>query len=417
MNNDKENIKFCSACGTQLEEGAVFCANCGNKVETEPQNSTNDMTENKADTKNKISETPQEQLESPYIPPSELEVEPDKELDNSHYYFNQEHTASAPSAVAPEKKKKKRRQNFFLKLLSFLLALILSAALVLAIPITLLRFLLTDHNIDVIVDRIISSVDLGELAFETAEGSKKLSSVLLDVTDQFEGWDHITEEQINDALLEDFVKGFASDALKQYGMSLKEGEELFGWTPEQIYDFVAANKDTIEALARDAGYTGELPIEEKKDMMIENIEKHIGKDGITVKTVLGDNDEAQKISGYLNQAQILFSDNTLILIWGIVAFIAILLVFTNIGYFGNFLRCCGFPAFIIGAIFFLGSFAADPVISFFKIPDQFEDTVSFVVGFLMAMLKDLSISVLAVGLALIIASFIFDAIPESSRTP
>lgn len=329
---------------------------------------------------------------------------------NSYYYYNSPENA-VPSAPVQAEPKKKRRQNFFLKFLSFLLALILTASLAVALPITLLNLFLTDHNIEIIVDHAISTIELEKLEFSTENGTKSLSGVLLEITDEFEGWNHITEEQINDALLEDFVKQFVTDTLKQYGMSLKDGEQMLGWTPEQIYDFVEANKGTIEKLAREAGYEGKLPIEEKKDMMIANIEQKIGKDGISVNTLLGNTSEADKIADYLNKASILFSDNTLYLAWGLVAFIVILLIFVNIGYFGSFLRACGFPAFIIGCIYFLAALAVNPVLSLINIPNAaIASAVNFTVGFIVAFLMDISLIVAAVGLGMILVSLIADAI-------
>ncbi len=329
---------------------------------------------------------------------------------NSHYYYNNDAGSSA-GGHASEKPKKKRKQNFFLKILSFLLAIILMASLVVAIPITLLNMFLTDHNIEVIVERAISSIELDKIEFSTADGTKTLSGALHDITNEFEGWDHITEEQISDALLEDFVKQFVTDAISQLGMSLKEGEVMLGWTPEQIYDFIEANEDTIEKLARDAGYEGKLPIKEKKEMMIQNIEKRIGEDGITAETLFGGSDETKQLARYLDAAQAVFSINILYLAWGLVAFVILLIIFTNIGYFGAFCRTCGFPAFIIGTLYFLIGLAVSPLLSIVTIPvPMFADAIKFTVGFLGALLMDISLIVLAVGLVLIIISFISDAI-------
>lgn len=305
----------------------------------------------------------------------------------------------------------KKRRSCLAAFVSFLLAIILTAALIAAIPITLLNLFLTDHNIDVLVDRTISSIELDKIEFSTAEGDKTLSSVLLDITDEFDGWNHITEEQINDALLEDFVKGFVSDTLKQYGMSLKEGEAMLGWTPEQIYDFIEANKDTIEKLAREAGYEGTLPIEEKKEMMIENIEKRIGKEGISATTLFGDSGEAEEFTRYLETAQKLFSRESLFFVWGITVFVALLIFFVNLGYFGSFCRACGFPAFLIGGIFFLAGLGIVPLLSVLDIQmPMIASAVEFAAGFVGALLMDISVIVLGVGLALIVISFISDAI-------
>lgn len=328
---------------------------------------------------------------------------------NSYYYYNIE-SGNSEAQSAPEKKKK-RKQNFFLKFLSFLLSVILLASIAVSVPITLLNLFLTDHNIDVIVDRAISSIELEKIEFSTAGGTKTLSGALHDITNEFDGWDHITEEQINDALLEDFVKQFVTDALAQLGMSLKEGEAMLGWTPEQIYDFIEANKETIERLAREAGYEGKLPIEEKKDMIIANIEERIGEDGISASALLGSSDETEDLARYLELAQALFSVNTLYLAWALVAFIVILIAFTNLGYFGAFCRACGFPAFLVGAIYFLAGLGVSPILSIADLPIPiFAAAVEFTAGFLAAMLMDISLIVIGVGFVLIIISFISDAI-------
>ena len=334
----------------------------------------------------------------------------DSVQNNSYYYYNND-SAKAEAQAAPEKPKKKRKQNFFLKMLSFLLAIILMAALIIAVPITLLNLFLTDHNIDVIVDRAISSIELDKIEFSTADGTKTLPAALHDITNEFEGWDHITEEQISEALLEDFVKQFVTDALAKLGMSLKEGEAMLGWTPEEIYNFIEANKETIEQLARDAGYEGKLPIEEKKDMMIANIEEKIGKDGISAAALLGSSGETEKLARYLDAAQALFSINVLYLAWGLVAFIVVLIIFTNIGYFGAFCRTCGFPAFIVGGLYFLVGLGVSPLLSIVTIPIPIvASAIEFTAGFLGAMLMDISLIVLGVGFVLVVISFISDAI-------
>ncbi len=386
MNEEKKTIP-CPSCGNMIESGSKFCICCGSMIPEQPKR-----------------EAPAQ------IPPKEPAPAP---AVKPVAQYNYTYPAPFETTRAPKPIKEIKKQNLFLKILSCILAVVLGFALIAAIPITLLRSLLTDRNIEIIVDRVIESIELEKLEFSTADGTKPLSGVLLDITNDFDGWDHITEEQINDALLEDFVKQFVTDALKQYGMSLKEGEQMLGWTPEQIYDFVEANKDTIEELAREAGYTGKLPIEEKKEMMISNIEERIGKDGISVNTILGSSDEADMVSDYLKRAQIIFSDSALYLAWGIVALLAVILFFVNFGYPGNFCRSCGFPAFTVGAMFFISSFSVDPIMSLIDISNEaIAGIVGFVVKFLVALLMDISVTVLAVGLLLIIASFIADAIKK-----
>ena len=302
----------------------------------------------------------------------------------------------------------KKRRSCLAAFASFLLSIILTAALIAAIPITLLNLFLTDHNIDVLVDHTISSIELDKIEFSTEEGDKTVADVILDITDEVEGLNYITEEQINDVLLNDFVKGFVSDTLKQYGMSINS----LGWTPERIYGFIEGNQETIEQLAREAGYEGELPvIEEKKEIIIENIEQKIGEDGISATALLGDSGEAEEFTRYLETAQKLFSQDALFFVWGITAFVALLIFFVNLGYFGSFCRACGFPAFLIGGIFFLAGLGISPLLSVLDIQMPIiASAVEFAAGFVGALLMDISVIVLGVGLALIIFSFISDAI-------
>ena len=54
----------------------------------------------------------------------------------------------------------KKRRSCLAALLSFLLSIVLIAALLLAIPVTLLRYVLTDRNIELIVDHVIDSFEI-----------------------------------------------------------------------------------------------------------------------------------------------------------------------------------------------------------------------------------------------------------------
>lgn len=303
----------------------------------------------------------------------------------------------------------KRRRSCLAALLSFLLSILLIAALAIAIPVTFSRFILTDHNIEVIVDRVIDSVDLTNIKIPTESGSQNVAGAILEFTSDIEGLNAITEEQINEVLLNDFVKDAATDILKQYGLSLAQGEEIFKLNAEQIYSYIEANKDTLIKLAREAGYEGEIPFEEHKETIVSSIETAIGNEGISVESFISDSEDAKKIGDYLKKAQLIFSDSALYLVWGLVAFTALLLLFLNIRFLGSFCRACGFPAFIVGGLYTLAAFAVEPLLAMITMKNEIlADLVGFMVGFVVALLADIALPVAVIGLALIIVSFVFD---------
>lgn len=305
----------------------------------------------------------------------------------------------------------KKRRSCLAALLSFLLSIVLIAALLLAIPVTLLRYVLTDRNIELIVDHVIDSFEIDKIEFETEDGAKNISGIIYDATSEIEELDGITEEHINEILTNGAVKDFAADILKQYGTALKEGTEPIGLQPDLIYTYIQENHETIEELAKETGYEGEIPIEAHKKDIISNLESEIGSEGITVENLIENNDENAELFAMLEKAQRIFSDDALYLAWGIVAFIAILLFLINLGFFGSFCRSGGIPAFITGGIYSLIGLAVTPALSLVEIPEpMIASAVEFTAGFIGALLMDISVPVLGVGLALIVISFISDAI-------
>ena len=323
-------------------------------------------------------------------------------------------THCAQEAEASALPKKRKRRPILVAIISFFLAIILLAAIVLAIPVTLLRFILTDHNIEVIVDHVIDTVDISAIELNTADGTKTVSEAVVEYTSQIEGLSFITEEQINEVLLNDFAKEIISGMLKQYGLSLKDGQNITALTPEQIYSIVEANRDTIERLAREAGYEGTLPFDEYKSDMIASIEQAIGTEGISPEALLGGAEEAKELGDILDKAQLVFSDSALWLVWGLVAFIALLLLFLNIKFLGCFCRACGFPAFIVGGLYTLAAFAVDPILAMITIENRIAaEIVSFTVGFVVALLEDIALTTAIIGLVLIIVSFVLDILRKA----
>ena len=303
---------------------------------------------------------------------------------------------------------KPQRRSCLVAIISFLLSIVLLAALLLAIPVTLLRFVLTDHNIEVIVDRILDSVDIAKISIPTGNGTQNVAGAILEFTSEVEGLSFITEEQINEALLNDFVKQAATDILKQYGLSLTQGEELFRLNAEQIYAYVEANKDTLVQLARESGYEGDIPFEENKEVIVASIETAIGSEGITVESLMGNSEDAQKLGDYLKKAQLIFSDSALYLVWGLVAFVALLLFFLNFKFLGCFCRGCGFPAFIAGGLYTLAAFSIDPLLAMIPINNGIvADLANFIGGFVAALLADIALPTAITGAVLILLSIFF----------
>ncbi|MBQ2241249.1 MAG: hypothetical protein II319_03805, partial [Clostridia bacterium] len=142
----------------------------------------------------------------------------------------------------------KKRRSCLAALISFLLSIVLIAALLLAIPVTLLRYVLTDRNIELIVDHVIDSFEIDKIEFETEDGAKNISGIIYDATSEIEELDGITEEHINEILTNGAVKDFAADILKQYGTALKEGTEPIGLQPDLIYTYIQENHETIEVI-------------------------------------------------------------------------------------------------------------------------------------------------------------------------
>lgn len=293
-------------------------------------------------------------------------------------------------------------------IISLFLSFLLIQALALAIPITFLRLTLTDHNIEVIVDKLIDSIDLTSIEIPTENGTQNFAGAILEFTSEVDGLNLITEEQINEFLLNDFIKQTVTDILKQYGLSLTQGEEYFKLNAEQIYDYVEANKDTLVKLAREAGYEGDIPFEEHKDTIVASIENAIGSEGISVETLIGESEEAIILGDYLKTAQLVFSNSVLWLIWGLVAVLMILLFVLNLGALDSFMRACGFPALIVGGLYSIIAYSVDSMLTMFEIEnDTVADLLAFVGGFAASLLKGIALPIAIIGIVLVLSSFIF----------
>jgi hypothetical protein len=304
----------------------------------------------------------------------------------------------------------KKRRGCLAAVISFFLSIVLIAVLLIAIPVTLLHTLLTDQNIEIIVDHVFDSLEIDKIEFETDKGTKNISGIIYDATCEIEELDGITKEHINAVLNNGTIKDHAADMLKEYSFALKKGHEPSGWRPDSIYMYLQENQENIEELARASGYDGKIPIDGYKEEIISSLESAIGTKGLTLENILEDSNENAELLTALKSAQLIFSDNAFYLVWGSVGFIMILLLLVNWGFFGSFCRAGGMPAFFTGGLYFLLGLATTPALSLIEIPKPiFAIAIDFTTGFIGALLMDISITVLGIGFALIIISFIADA--------
>ena len=51
-------VKYCTECGTQLDDSARFCTNCGSKIDFQPDNPANEYQKNLEKTGRKRAKIP-----------------------------------------------------------------------------------------------------------------------------------------------------------------------------------------------------------------------------------------------------------------------------------------------------------------------------------------------------------------------
>ena len=354
--------------------------------------------------------------ESVYIPPAELEVTSDNEPVPTYAPPVSEPAPSTAFEEKPKSKKVKGKQNVFLKFISVLLSIVLTSALIAAVPLTVINGLLTEDNVELMVDEVIDILDLKKLGISTTEGGKSISYIMLYVMRDCKGIPYISEAQVSKTLVDDFVKQLTTDLLNQFNNSLEEGEINIGWKPKDIYRFLKKNEKTFQKLARESGYYNNIDIAASEESIIANIEDLIGKDGISIGTLLDDDNITEQVELYLSYAQLVFSDTAVLTLWGAVALIALLLLLVNIGYYTSFMRACGVPAFIVGGLCFILGFSVEPILNLIDLPlESLTEIVDFCAGLIGAMIMEVSSIVFIAGLALIIISIIVDIIMRKLR--
>ncbi len=408
------DMLYCEMCGTPHKRNARFCISCGNKF----------------DTSNIIPVVPiippeekQVSKEDEYIPPESQAVDPDPQPEPEQK--RESESESEKKEITEDKKEKKEnkknkktkaKQNVFLKILSVFFAVILAVLLIASTAVTLLHTVISPDNTQNLVADLIDSIDLDDLYINTPDGKLSIGEYFIQSCQKNKGWENVTENDLEDTLEEEYIHEFASEIINEYLTEFVENDGELNITAEDIYDILESNDKTIKKMAKDLGFEGNLQIKEKKDTIISNIEKQIGQEGINIKL----NVEAiggSAVSGLALQSILfIFTDIAMIAMWGIVAVFALIIFFINWGYFGNFLRSCGIPALIIGVIYLIASLCAEPLSQLFKLPDTaIGDAITFAIGYIAAILLEMSIVLAAVAVGLIIISVISDAIARKIR--
>ena len=308
------------------------------------------------------------------------------------------------------------KRNILVSFLSFILSLMLTLSLIVAIPMTVISKLLTEDNIEILVNQVVNEIDTDGFAILTSSGGRSIANILLWTIKDCPGAEYITEAQIERTLVPEFVKSLAVSFAADFSEASEDGEIEIKIKPSEIYKFLEKNRKTVSELAADSGYRYEIDIKGNKDMILINITELFGKDGITVESMVEDDDLIEDIVLYLEYAQKALSKTALYFVWGAVGAISVLLFLVNIGYLGSFLSACGSPAFIIGLLYTLLAVAVKPLLSALSSSvDDMPQFIHFAAGWTAAILMDVSLVVLAAGFGLIILSAIVKAIVRKNQ--
>ncbi|MBO5702058.1 MAG: hypothetical protein J6S71_06435 [Clostridia bacterium] len=294
-------------------------------------------------------------------------------------------------------------QNGFLRFLSAILSLILAFLLIAAIPLWIIDFMLSEDSIETAADYIFDSLgDVSDLGVNTKKGSKTIADVLLWSIKGCGGDEFITEKQISDSLVPEFLKTITLDIIEDF----RNGSDI-AIDAEDIYEFLERNGETVSDLAADSGYIYELNIKYNEELILYNVKELIGKNGITPNDLLEDGEFKDNIELYLAYARTALSKTTVYITYGVIGVIVCLLFTVNLGYFRKFLSSCGKPAFTVGLVYFLAALAMQYLRSTINpSSDRFSSAVDFMIGYAAAGIMDVSAAVLIAGLVLLILSVI-----------
>jgi hypothetical protein len=262
---------------------------------------------------------------------------------------------------------------------------------------------------------VLNDVDISELEIPTKNGSQTLSAMILDLASGYRGFQGITEENIDFDKFEDFAKLFLVEMIDNSNVA-KEGITGIGITPEQIYDFIESNENTIVDLLRSSGYDGNIPIRENKEPLIKELKKKIGNDGINVAKLLDQIDKTGQINVYVSLVESVFSITSIFLAWLIVGLLALLLLPVNIKFFGAYLRSLGIPMILAGATVSVSTLAGSLLIELLPIDkDSIKLIVSSVINGISKQINELSITILIIGVMITTLSIVVSIIQRKQN--
>ena len=299
-------------------------------------------------------------------------------------------------------------RNGLLKLLSSILSLILAIVLIATIPLMVVDYMLAEDNMGITVSLIFDNIeDISELGIATDEGNKTIADVLLWSIKDCPGALFITEKQAASTLVPEFFKELTIHLLTDFRNSLEKSSLDMTYKADDIYRFLERNSNTISELASDSGYNDDVDIKKNKESILKNISDLIGKEGISVGSLLADSSLKDNVDAYMEDAHAFLSEYTLDRAWKAIGILAGILFLVNLGYFGCFLSACGKPTFIIGLAYFLIAVAVRTPILSSNLPiEELPDFIKLPIGYTASVIMDYSSPFLIAGLVLIILSAI-----------
>ena len=288
-------------------------------------------------------------------------------------------------------------QNVFIRLLSACFSLLLAAVLILAVPLWIINYMLSEDSIDTVSEYIFE--DVSDIGFNTTEGSISVARLLLLSIKNCAGAEYITEKQMNEDIVPNFLEAITFDILEDFN-DLSE----IRISADDVYEFLEDNEDKLTRLAAESGYRYDVRIEENEEIIIDNLKDLLGRRGITLGTVI-DEDAAEALEPYLEYAQIALSQNVKVASYGAIAIIGAILFILNLGYFKKFLTSCGTPAVIVGALYFISAIILQALRDMIELPSGgIGSAIHFLFGYTAAVIMDFSAPVFLAGLALLILS-------------
>ena len=289
------------------------------------------------------------------------------------------------------------KQNGFIRFVSACFSLLLAFVLIAAVPLWIINYMISEESIDTMADYIFE--DVGNIGFNTTEGSISVARLLLLSIKNCAGAEYITEKQMNDDLVPDFLKTVTLEILEDFN-----DQSEIRISADDVYDFLEENEDELSSLAKDSGYRLGIDINGNKQTIVRNVKDLLGKKGITLNTVL-EEELADTIELYLEYAQLVLSETAKNISYCVIAILGVIIFVLNLGYFKHFLTACGKPAVLIGTLYFISAIVLQAVCDSIDLPSGGAGSaIHFLFGYTAAVIMDFSAPVFLAGLTLLILS-------------